>query len=211
MLMLRITLVTMFWIVSSIFSSMLFIYYDYNKILAALIIIPGILPVVPLLLPAPKYGWRLIYICFAIMIQLVFISFDLLRGNIYPLFFVVIGVSLLYFVIFIKNNTISYFLGVIVCMCLFYPLGKQLYLYNAFSMRDICFNHEEYCGSSCYKDYSVISCKTSKWKMDVFHGSPGSHYYFDSVDGNIYVNFGDANSSAEYLLLNGKLKNNNNY
>ena len=174
--MLRITLVTIFWIVSSIFSSMLFIYYDYNKILAALIIIPGILPVVPLLLPAPKYGWRLIYICFAIMIQLVFISFDLLRGNIYPLFFVVIGVSLLYFVILIKNNTISYFLGVIVCMCLFYPLGKQLYLYNAFSMRDICFNHEEYCGSSCYKDYSVISCKNSKWKMDVFHGSPGSHY-----------------------------------
>ncbi|MES0253285.1 hypothetical protein KDV85_23770, partial [Citrobacter freundii] len=106
--MLRITLVTIFWIVSSIFSSMLFIYYDYNKILAALIIIPGILPVVPLLLPAPKYGWRLIYICFAIMIQLVFISFDLLRGNIYPLFFVVIGVSLLYFVILIKNNTISY-------------------------------------------------------------------------------------------------------
>lgn len=47
--------------------------------------------------------------------------------------------------------------------------------------------------------------------MDVFHGSPESHYYFDSVDGNIYVNFGDANSSAEYLLLNGKLKNNNNY
>lgn len=209
--MLRITLVTVFWIVGSMLSSMLFIYDDYNAILTALIIAPGILPIVPLLLPAPKYGWRSIYICFAIIIQLAFISFDLLRGNIHSLFLVVIGVSLLYFIIFIKNNTALYFLGVVICMCLFYPLGKQLYLYNAFSIRDICFSHEEYCGSSCYKDYSAISCKTLKWKMDVFHGSPGGYYYFDIVDGNIHVNFGDANSSAEYLLLNGEIKNNNNH
>lgn len=118
MLMLRITLVTIFWIVSSIFFSMLFIYYDYNKILAALIIIPGILPVVPLLLPAPKYGWRLIYICFAIMIQLVFISFDLLRGNIYPLFFC--G-NWCVVIIFCNTHKKQYNIIFFRCHCLYVP------------------------------------------------------------------------------------------
>lgn len=47
-----------FWIILSVFLCLYFIYYDYNIVLVLLVIFPGVTPFVPLVLPAPKYGWK---------------------------------------------------------------------------------------------------------------------------------------------------------
>lgn len=73
-------------------------------------------------------------------------------------------------------------------------------------MSDVCFSYEEYCGSSCYKDYNETSCKTPRWKNGAFQGSSGSHYSFNITDGHVYVIFGDTNSSVEYLLTDNGLE-----
>lgn len=118
----------------------------------------------------------------------------------------VIDISLLYNSVIIKSNKVLASIGAIFCMSFLFLLGRQLYLHNRFFVNDICFNYEQYCGASCYKDYSEVSCKTKQWKADVFHGSPGSHYLFDTDNGNAYVIFGDANENAKYLLIDGKMK-----
>ncbi|EHL3470459.1 hypothetical protein LAN87_003504 [Salmonella enterica] len=175
-------------------------------VLVLLVIFPGVIPFVPLVLPAPQYGCRWIYICIAIIIQLIFCFFDLTWGNLDVLLFMVIGISLLYYSVIIKSNKILASVGAIFCICFLFLLGQQLYLYNRFFVNDICFNFERYCGASCYKDYSEVSCKTKQWKTDVFHGSPGSYYLFDIDNSNVYVIFGDANENAKYLLIDGGMK-----
>lgn len=200
MSMLRVIVAIIFWIGGAVFSGLFFVYSDYNMIPIFLIMLPGVLPFIPLLLPAPRYGLRWMYVCIGIIIQVVFYFFDLLWGNLDSLLLAVFGISLLYYSLLVRNCKVLASLAIIACMCFLWLLGQQLYLYNKLIMSDVCFRFEEYCGSSCYKDYNETSCKTQRWKTKVFHGSPGSHYSFDITDGNIYVIFGDANSSVKYLL-----------
>lgn len=202
----RITLVIIFWIGGAVFSGVLFAYSNYNMILIYLIILPGVLPFIPLLLPAPRHGFRWIFICIGIIIQVAFYFFDLLWGNLDSFLLAVFGISLLYYSLLVRSCKALASLAIITCVYFLWLLGQQLYLYNKFIASNVCFSYEEYCGSSCYKDYTKISCKTQQWQMDVFHGSPGSHYSFDITDDNVYVIFGDSSYSIKYLLTDEGLE-----
>jgi hypothetical protein len=51
-----------------------------------------------------------------------------------------------------------------------------------------------------------VSCKTQEWKKDVFHGSPGGQYRFDTIDGHASVIFEDYDNEAIFVLINGQIE-----
>jgi len=185
--------------------------YNHNVILVIMTFFPGILPFVPLILPNPKIGLRWMYIFFAVTFQFFFSRFDLMWGNISVMFTGSVGMSLLYYSLAVRSVKCNFLMicscfVCFVCFLFLFLLCRQVYLYNDFLKKGVCFNYEEYCGSSCYKDYNKVSCDTNQWQADVFHGAVGSSYRFITHSGYKAVIFKDNNKKVELFLTNEGLE-----
>lgn len=206
---LRVVFGIILWFAGSVIFNALFMFHNYNVLYVSLTMAPGILPFIPLILPRPHYGYRWIYILLGITIQFVFNYFDLLWGNLEILLIGSLGMSLIYcsFILNILAIRVALFsCSVVISVLFIFLLMKQVYIYDKFQTNDICFIYEEYCGTTCYKDYNAISCKTREWQTDVFHGSPSSSYQFGIENKRMFVRFRDHNGESVFFLEKGKLK-----
>lgn len=206
MVILRITLCIMFFFGMSFILDIFFFYERSNIFLINLTMAPGIIPFIPLLYPKPNFGGRLVYMVFGIFIQIFMIQFELMWGNLWVLLIGVVGISFMYYGLLVceKRNIYITYLGGIVLIVFLFHLSQQFYIYNKFLSEDICFNSEEYCGASCYKDYNEISCRNHVFRTNVFHGSPASYYRFSTDEGGIKAIFIDKHVKSEFILPNNK-------
>ncbi|EQC4551519.1 hypothetical protein ACY5GL_001877 [Cronobacter malonaticus] len=199
--------VTVF-LISSVVLNFFFLQENHNALLLSFTMAPGILPFIPLLVSKPIFMWRWVYIVLGLAIQLTLSRFDLMWGNLWVLLVGDIAVFLLYYAFLVNTNrsfVLKFFCGVFFG-AFFLLLCQQLYVYNEITAFDVCFTSEEYCGSSCYKDYNEVSCKTGRLKSEIFHGNSGAYYRFSIEGGSEGVIFFDSEKSVKYILSKNALE-----
>lgn len=191
-----------FFVFLSVCCNFLFLQENHNVFLLSFVMAPGIIPFIPLLLPRPKFLYRWVYVLFGVTVQIFLSKFDLMWGNLWVLLIGDIAISLLYYILLIHKRK-SFFI-ITICVVsgsvFLFLFCQQVYIHTIFFASDICFNTEEYCGSSCYKDYNEVSCKTGRFKSELFHGNSGSYYRYGTEGVNENVIFYDDAENAKYIL-----------